>query len=425
VPGVTSHDLQGLLDDLAERLQSPALLEDVDRRMLAYSAHQGDGGDAVDDIRRRAILSRQSPAEVVAWFERFGIQEAVEPIRTPPNTDLGILGRICAPVRHRGRLLAFLWLIDDPVRCSAEDLALTGTTADIIGALLYRTDLEQRIAGDLLGNLLSPVEEVRALAAEEALERGLLRRGPWTVVTAQPTVTAASDEPDGMSDLELADWLWARGGVTDRRILMRTARAGHVALLVQLASGSSRGAADESPGAAVAGLVQESLRRTWTAARSAGLPAGARVLAAVGSARSNPMELAAAYREARLATRVADALDDLGDVVSWDHLGVFRALAQLPPGEATASAIDQRVLALLTRGDPELVRTVETYLDLAGDAKATAAALCTHRATLYHRLARVEALFGMDMRTGSDRLAVHLGLKVARLAGVHPLPRRP
>ena len=65
-----------------------------------------------------------------------------------------------------------------------------------------------------------------------------------------------------------------------------------------------------------------------------------------------------------------------------------------------------------------LVDTLEAYLDLAGDAKATAEALTLHRATLYYRLNRIEEITGARLKTGDDRLALHLGLRLARLSGL-------
>jgi DNA-binding PucR family transcriptional regulator len=123
------------------------------------------------------------------------------------------------------------------------------------------------------------------------------------------------------------------------------------------------------------------------------------------------------YRQARLGTKVASAIPAIGDLVRWRDLGVFRALAQLPNREAIESALDPRVAALLKSGDEAVVATLETYLDLAGDAKATAELLHLHRGTLYYRLDKAQRLAGIDVHNGYDRLAVHLGLKLAKLAG--------
>lgn len=73
---------------------------------------------------------------------------------------------------------------------------------------------------------------------------------------------------------------------------------------------------------------------------------------------------------------------------------------------------DAELLGLV---DQTLARTLETYLDLAGNAQATAKALRLHRATLYYRLQRIEELARADLKDGNDRLMLHLGLKLARL----------
>ena len=54
---------------------------------------------------------------------------------------------------------------------------------------------------------------------------------------------------------------------------------------------------------------------------------------------------------------------------------------------------------------------------------STAEALFLHRASLYYRLQRIEELTGASLKSGSDRLVLHLGLKLARLLGVHPAQR--
>jgi hypothetical protein len=68
-------------------------------------------------------------------------------------------------------------------------------------------------------------------------------------------------------------------------------------------------------------------------------------------------------------------------------------------------------------GAAPLLRTLETYLELAGSAQATAEALHLHRTSLYYRLRRVELLAGTDLKDGTERLALHLALKVARASG--------
>ena len=44
--------------------------------------------------------------------------------------------------------------------------------------------------------------------------------------------------------------------------------------------------------------------------------------------------------------------------------------------------------------------------------------LQVHRTSLYYRIGRVEEITGMRLANGGDRLALHLGVKLARLKGV-------
>jgi DNA-binding PucR family transcriptional regulator len=67
------------------------------------------------------------------------------------------------------------------------------------------------------------------------------------------------------------------------------------------------------------------------------------------------------------------------------------------------------------------VDTLETYLDTAGDARASATRLNVHRTSLYYRLSRIEQISGISMISGGDRLSMHLGIKLARLLGLLPL----
>jgi DNA-binding PucR family transcriptional regulator len=63
-----------------------------------------------------------------------------------------------------------------------------------------------------------------------------------------------------------------------------------------------------------------------------------------------------------------------------------------------------------------LVETLERYLDFGCDAQRTAADLGLHRTSLYQRLEKIHDIAFVDLRDGEQRLALHLSLKLARLA---------
>jgi sugar diacid utilization regulator len=79
------------------------------------------------------------------------------------------------------------------------------------------------------------------------------------------------------------------------------------------------------------------------------------------------------YRQARQAARVAGTIPPTGPAARWQDLGVFRTLAQLPVGAEAAASLDPRLCALFDQADDPVLATLETYLDLAGEAAAAPA----------------------------------------------------
>ena len=79
------------------------------------------------------------------------------------------------------------------------------------------------------------------------------------------------------------------------------------------------------------------------------------------------------------------------------------------------------LLELVEQGSrtDSLVRTLEVFLDSAGDVKAASELLFAHRTSLYYRLRRIQELSGLDLSSGDDRLTAHLGLRIVRLMGMH------
>jgi DNA-binding PucR family transcriptional regulator len=132
-----------------------------------------------------------------------------------------------------------------------------------------------------------------------------------------------------------------------------------------------------------------------------------------------------AHGHARLALRVAGALLDHDTPAGWDGLGAYRLLARAAETPHARELIHPGLPKLFALHSKEsLVQTLETYLDNGCDTKLTAEALFLHRASLYYRLQRIETITGTSLKSGADRLALHSGLKLARLVGIHPALRR-
>jgi hypothetical protein len=403
-----SSELQDIVDDLAQRLSAPTVLEDHQERMVVYSSHS----QPIDEVRRDSILRRATRREVMAWFREQGIVGAREPLRIPRRPGQGILGRLCVPVRHRGCLMGWLFLIDDDQRLTDAEVAVARRAAGHAALLLYEEQLAARLASGSFSHLLSPAEDLREDGAAQIADQGLLSgRGPVAIAVAQPL---GLDERAARQQVSEALRDVARGVGSHRSLAsgqaLQLACADHAVVLVR--AGPGAGTAGQAA-AAVAAV----LRRRVAGTR------GARVVAAVGDPQPRLADAHLSYRQARLAAKVAAAVPAAGEVTHWRDLGVFRTLAMLPES-AAESSLDPRARTLFAAGSPELVTTLEVYLDLGCDAKSAAERLHLHRATLYYRLDKVARLTGANLKDGNDRLALHLGFKLARLAGLHPCPGR-
>ncbi|WP_432586584.1 helix-turn-helix domain-containing protein [Streptomyces sp. HD1123-B1] len=408
-------DYQQLVDEITAALGAPATLENRDFALIAFGAH--DSGDAeepaLDPVRTRSILQRRSTAAVRAWFEAFGIARAQAPLRIPPDPAAGVfMGRICLPVRHRGVVHGYVWLLDDghlsdlelggPSGAPDPRLARAMETTARIGALLAAEARAGEELGELLGELLTGPPDGRE-AARAGLRAALRQAadGPLALVAVVPWTpdTGADTDHPGLPRLP---------GIAAACVVPGTADL-TLAALVRL-----RAASALDPARATAEQLLRSPRASAPSAPGAGRelpPGGGRDTAAgVSGPRRGLEELPAAWSEAMAAARAARADARLGPVAEWAAIGPYRLLAGLPPARTDAA-----VRPLLERTHAELARTAEAFLDCAGQAGRTAQLLGIHRQTLYYRLSRVKQLTGLDLDSGEDRLLLHMALKAARL----------
>ncbi|MFJ4204582.1 PucR family transcriptional regulator [Streptomyces sviceus] len=193
-------DYQELVDEISELLGAPATLENRDFELIAFGAYDSEGDldpSALDPVRTRSILTRRSTAAVRTWFEGFGITRASGPVRIPPTPEAGVYtGRICLPVRHRGVVLGYVWLLDsDPGPADPQLDAAMRVTARI-GALLAD---EAQHGADLSRELRAVLTAERGWQADmavAALRTALGSRGdgPFAVVCVAPWPSADPDD---------------------------------------------------------------------------------------------------------------------------------------------------------------------------------------------------------------------------------------
>ncbi|WP_432094176.1 PucR family transcriptional regulator [Streptomyces sp. bgisy100] len=487
-------EYQDIVDEVSRLLEAPAILEERSLALIAFCAHDG----AIDTVRERSILQRQSSAEIREHFEGYGISTATGPVRIPADPRSRVMARLCLPVRWQGITYGYLWLLDEGREIEETLLPRAMALASRAGALMA-TELHLREdLGYRLRDLISVSPEVREQAAVEIGDLGHVPRGtPVAAIALRFHGTGrggcdaryargSGDAPyaRGSGDVRHAqgsgDAPYARGngdaryapGSGDARYAPGSRGAQYVP-----GTGDARYVRDrggipsmrEQPDAAAAKVPEQWDPRDALATLLWGLPrqvlahvaadhavllvplesvtdlgparaAAARIadgagvphgtvrdrpplLIGVGAPRPDLGEAHASWQEARLATRIGAFLPHAGPVVEWERLGVYRLLARIPQSELRDSSLDPAVHRLFACGDPELIRTLEVYLDEAGNAQRSAAELAVHRQTLYYRLHKVEQITGLSLAAGDDRLVLHLGLKMGHLLGLLPAPR--
>ncbi|MGW3663260.1 PucR family transcriptional regulator [Streptomyces sp. NPDC005141] len=447
--GEYRSDYQELVDEISTLLGVPATLENRDFELIVFGAYDSEGDldpSALDPVRTRSILTRRSTTTVRTWFEGFGITRATGPVRIPPTPEAGVYrGRICLPVRHRGIVLGYVWLLDDDPGPTDAQLTAAMQVTSRIGALLAD---EAQAGADLTRELRAVLTAERGWQRDMAVAELRTALGPrgdglHTVVCVAPWPSADPDDAPSARTVPGATALctipWGATGQS-LALLVRLRSPDVLTPALTAATRFVREAADNrgeagpgrpgsaagparsggaskssSPsGAGTSGIpgvpggtaAAASLRGTSGAA-----PPGGTAAAGIAGARVGLGDLGAAWHEAAAAARAVLAEPRLGPVAEWGAIGPFRLLTALPP----EAAHDPVVRVLLAPAHRELARTAEVFLDRAGQAGRTAAELGIHRQTLYYRLSRVEQLTGLDLDDGEDRLLLHMALKGARL----------
>lgn len=407
-------EVQALVEQLSAQLDRSVLVDDASLRLLAYSPTLG----SEDEVRKTAILTRETPRVIRDLHFSQGIANATHPVRTSPRPDVGLESRVCVPIRCQGALFGYLWLIDADQSLTESDCEAAERTAAEIGTAMYRRDELERPQREhelkLLEALLGPDSAEREAAAHELTAQELLQTGSSIAVLAMRPWRAGGDH-----EVELPASERARLGLAldqfrralPRRQSLSVVHGDHGVML--LALDGRHGTLDE-----IATRAQDALDQAFA-------DGPVRIALGYSGQHEHLRDAHRAHEHARLSLRVAGALPEHGTPAGWDALGAYRLLARAAETPHARELIHPGLPKLFALQSKEsLVQTLEAYLDNGCDTKLTAEALFLHRASLYYRLQRIEAITDTSLKSGADRLALHSGLKLARLVGTHPALRR-
>jgi sugar diacid utilization regulator len=382
-------EFQDIVDEVSLLLARPATLEDRDFNLVAFCSHD----DQIDEVRLRSILQRHSSQEVQDWFERFGIASSAEPVRTPTSADLGVLSRLCLPVRWNGVTYGYLWLLDESAGIDEARVPAAMALAERAGALMAQQARSREELAFTVEDLLSTDPETRGRAAETIHELGIVGRHEQVacLVLRQTTTDPSPRVPMNLWRLP--------------RAVLATSGEEHSTLMVPV-------------GEHGLDLARDIAQQAWDLCAER-LPQDARagLVVGIGGLRPDLSQARASWLEARLATRVGEAVESVRPIAVWPELGVHRLLACGPERALADAVLDPAVRRLLDHGDQDLTHTAMVYLEAAGNVQETAAVLNVHRQTVYYRVQRIEQVTGLTLTRGDHRLVLHLGLAMAPFVG--------
>lgn len=405
------EELQALADALAARLDRGVAIDDPELHLIVYTPHIGE----VDQVRLDSILHQQPAAEVVRHVRGLHLERAAEEVvRLPAVPELDMLARVSAPLRAGGQHLGQLTVIDADETLSDDEMDLIAATTRSAALVMHREKLLGDLAAvqrrALMRDLIEEEDGVRNAAAEALTSMEPDLQPPFRASVVE-LPEHALDVDDREERSSLIDDL-VRRATRSAPGTAHLTRTDHVLVLHPKASDRFDRTLE------VLAQVRNELVRGLSADRSLHAGVGDRVASLPRIPRS--------YLQARRALHVAAAVPGFGPHVEWSGLGVYRALAELASAGLAGGVVPEPMTDLMeTAAGIELLRTVEVWLDQATDVRRTVELLHVHRTSVYYRLGRFTELTGLDLHNGGERLAVHLGLKLARLEGRYqaPIPR--
>ena len=310
------------------------------------------------------------------------------------------VGRLVSPIISGDRARGYVSVIGLADRLDMMDTLAVEHAAAAFALDMARAKAVSEAKKELRGNFLE------GLLAGTLPQREIDRlAGRLDHNTAQPhavlTFAWTGENRPSLRRLETAvNWVLAN----HRRPALPHIYAGkHVCIFVALKS------VEDMNSAAVLGRrIQEAVQKEFPdASLAAGMSGPAETLA----------DWPRVYTEAVQAMQLGERLQ-LGEVVAFSSLGVYRLLVQLedvPAARAFAEGVVGPLAAYDASHNSSLTQTLDAYFEHHGNISRTAESLFIHRNTLLYRLERIQELTGHDLNQANMRLGLHLALKLWQL----------
>lgn len=145
---------------------------------------------------------------------------------------------------------------------------------------------------------------------------------------------------------------------------------------------------------------------------------GVRMSAGIGNQCQHIHDFRRGFAEASEALQMGQSLNQDGGVTHFNDLGVYRYLYKIARMDDLRDMYQDQVARIANydrRKGTDLLDTLETYLECAGNLTKTSNRLFVHRNTLIQRLERLQSLCEIDLQERSNWLTLQVAIKVYKL----------
>jgi hypothetical protein len=386
----TSEELFALANAVAAVVGGSVAIEDLDHRVLAYSALPGQ---RIDELRRRGILQRRVPDHPEQLRQYQEVLAAPGVVRLPP-LDPEELPRAAVAIRAGDLPLGTVWAIEGaaPLDGGGTQALLDAARLAALHMLRHRSaaELDQRAREDVFRAALAG----RSADRDARFHLGLPDRARLVLLGMAPLRPPGAEAPPAVRLGAAAARHWA--AVRPDAAVVTAGRTVYV-LLADAAEPAARRLAAQAA-AAVGRTLGETVR--------AAVSRGADDLAGLPELRAEVDDILRVTSEDPDAPAVAGIADTHARVL-LSH--VADELARRPglrhPGIEAMAEHDRRHGTAYTT-------TITAWLDAVGNVAEAAQRLTVHPNTVKYRLRRARELFGIDLGHPDDRLSCWLQLRL-------------
>ncbi|WEP00481.1 helix-turn-helix domain-containing protein [Streptomyces sp. FXJ1.172] len=394
IRGGTSEELYALADAVGAATGAAVAIEDLDRRVLAYSTLPNQ---RIDTVRRQGILDRRVPEQPEQLVQYREVLAAPGVVRLPVLAEEE-LPRAAVAIRAGRRPLGTIWAIEGerPIDDAGERALLDGARLAALHMLRRRSaaELELQAREEALRAALHG----RRTAREVRFELGLPRQRPLALLGFAPL--SSSDAPGGD-------------------------------VLVHLAAVSTRHWSAVHSEASIATVG----RTVYVLLPLDDEPTALATARRLGDQAAVVLDLSIEPPLRAAASRIASTPEELPDLRS-EVDDVLRVTTSDPEAPVFATLRDTHARVMLAHVADELARrpqlrhpgiaamlehdrtkgtafaaSVTAWLDAVGNVGEAAARLTIHPNTLKYRLRRAAELFDIDLDHPDDRLSCWLQLR--------------